>query len=169
MLRMTMKNNTKIVDILRKNEKRRGWANNENILKSILERHLTDEIHSYVNFQKDLRITPGKLEESGKILGKTCGLGPTEKKNTVEKGFLKRWWCTGTTEGLEWGDNLELIEYRRTRIWTTPNTCIESTGKEKGMKNVERNENSPIEIIEERLKRFRTNEIDAPKRLRLRE
>ena len=37
------------------------------------------------------------------------------------------------------------------------------------MKNVERNENSPVEIIYGRLKRFRTNEIDARKRLRLRE
>ena len=31
---------------------------------------MTDEIHTYVNFEKDLRITPGNLEESGKILGK---------------------------------------------------------------------------------------------------
>ena len=35
------------------------------------------------------------------------------------------------------------------------------------MKNVKRNETSPVEIIEGRLKRFRTNEIDARKRLRL--
>ena len=70
MLRMTTRKNTKIVDIHRENEKRRGRVNNENNLESILERHLTDEIHSYVNFEKNLRITPGKLEESGKILGK---------------------------------------------------------------------------------------------------
>ena len=70
MLRMTTGKNTKIVEILRENEKRRGRVNNENNLKSILERHLTDEIHSYVNFEKNLRITPGKLEESGKIRGK---------------------------------------------------------------------------------------------------
>ena len=31
---------------------------------------MTDEIHSYVTFEKNLRITPGELEESGKILGK---------------------------------------------------------------------------------------------------
>ena len=41
--------------------------------------------------------------------------------------------------------------------------------KKKGMKNDERDENSPVEIIEGRLKRLRTNEIDARKRLRLRE
>ena len=37
------------------------------------------------------------------------------------------------------------------------------------MKNVKRDENSPVEIIEGRLKRLRTNEIDARNRLRLRE
>ena len=37
------------------------------------------------------------------------------------------------------------------------------------MKNVEQNENSPDEMIYERLKRFRMNELDARKRLRLRE
>ena len=35
------------------------------------------------------------------------------------------------------------------------------------MKNVKRDENSPVETIEGRLKRLRTNEIDARKRLRL--
>ena len=39
----------------------------------------------------------------------------------------------------------------------------------KRMKNDERDENSPVEIIEGRLKRLRTNEIDARKRLKLRE
>ena len=37
------------------------------------------------------------------------------------------------------------------------------------MKNDEQNENSPVEIIEVRLKRFRTNEIDGRERVRLRE
>ena len=37
------------------------------------------------------------------------------------------------------------------------------------MKNDERDENSPVEIIEGRLKRLQTNKIDARKRLRLRE
>ena len=37
------------------------------------------------------------------------------------------------------------------------------------MKNVHRDEISPVEIIEGRLKRLRTNEIDSRKRLRLRE
>ena len=81
MLRMTTRNNTKIVEILRENEKRGGRVNNENNFKLILEKRLIDEIHTYVHFEKDFRITPGKLEESGKILGKTCGLGPTEKKH----------------------------------------------------------------------------------------
>ena len=37
------------------------------------------------------------------------------------------------------------------------------------MKNVHRDENSPVEIIDKRLKRPHTNEIDARNRLRLRE
>ena len=41
------------------------------------------------NFENDSRITPGNLDESGKILGKTRGLGPTKKKHrwkrTVEE------------------------------------------------------------------------------------
>ena len=37
------------------------------------------------------------------------------------------------------------------------------------MKNVEQNENSPVETIDERLKRLHTNEIDCRERLRLRE
>ena len=37
------------------------------------------------------------------------------------------------------------------------------------MKNVEQNENSPVELIEGRLKRLRTNEIDGRERVRLRE
>ena len=34
------------------------------------ERHVTDENHTYVKLQNDLRIAPENLEESGKILGK---------------------------------------------------------------------------------------------------
>ena len=37
------------------------------------------------------------------------------------------------------------------------------------MKNVKRDENSPVEIIDKRLKRFRTNEIDGREKVRLRE
>ena len=33
------------------------------------------------NFEMNLGIASGKLEESGKILEKTCGLGPTQKKH----------------------------------------------------------------------------------------
>ena len=46
---------------------------------------------------------------------------------------------------------------------------IESTGKDKEMKNDERDENSPIEMIEGRLKTSVRMKIDARKRLRLRE
>ena len=70
MLRKTTRNNAKIVEMLRENENRRGRVNNEINLKLILENRLTDENHTYVHFEKNLRITPGKLEESGKILGK---------------------------------------------------------------------------------------------------
>ena len=46
---------------------------------------MTDGNHSYVTLEKNLSITPEKLEESGKILEKTCGLGPTQKKSPLEK------------------------------------------------------------------------------------
>ena len=41
--------------------------------------------------------------------------------------------------------------------------------KKKELKNVHRDENSPVEMIEGRPNRFRTNETDGRKRLRLRE
>ena len=44
-----------------------------------------------------------------------------------------------------------------------PKTRIESTGEEKEMKNVEQNENSPVETIDKILKRLRANEIDGRK------
>ena len=39
--------------------------------------------------------------------------------------------------------------------------------KKKGMKNDEQDENSPVELIYERLKRLHTTEIDGRERLRL--
>ena len=51
------------------------------------------KIHSYVKLRKTLGMAPGKLEESDKILGKTYGLGPTQKKtllNDLLKGGLHR-------------------------------------------------------------------------------
>ena len=47
----------------------------------ILEKRLTDEIHTYIKLRNGFENSSGKLEESGKILGKTCGLGPTKKKH----------------------------------------------------------------------------------------
>ena len=46
---------------------------------------MTDEIHSYVTLEKNLRITPGELEESGKILGKDLWVRAHSKENTVER------------------------------------------------------------------------------------
>ena len=37
------------------------------------------------NFEKNLGMAPRKLEESDKILGKTCGLGPTEEITPLER------------------------------------------------------------------------------------
>ena len=44
-----------------------------------------------------------------------------------------------------------------------------SAPEKKGMKNDERDENPPVEIIYGRLKRLRTDEIDGRNRLKLRE
>ena len=45
---------------------------------------MTDEIYSYVTLENNLRITPGELEESGKILGKDLWVRAHSKENTVE-------------------------------------------------------------------------------------
>ena len=47
------------------------------------------KIHSYIKFEKKLRITPEKLEESGKILGKDMWVMDPLKRNTVGNGCLK--------------------------------------------------------------------------------
>ena len=44
-------------------------------MESILTSHL----------EKNLTVTPGKLEESGKILEKTCGLGLTEENTPLKR------------------------------------------------------------------------------------
>ena len=103
---MISRNTTKIAEVLRKNEKRRGWANNENNLKVIWRRHVTDGIHSYVKLRKTLGMAPGKLEESGKILEKTCGLGPTEKEHRWKITWKGN--CTGWIKWLEWDNNLQI-------------------------------------------------------------
>ena len=40
--------------------------------------------HSYVKLGKEFRIAPGKLEESGKILGKDLWVRAHSRENTVE-------------------------------------------------------------------------------------
>ena len=61
----------KNLEILRKNEEYKGRTNDEKNLKAILERAY-DRWNPILRhtFEKNLGITPGKLEESGKILGK---------------------------------------------------------------------------------------------------
>ena len=46
---------------------------------------MTDRIHSYVTLEKNLRITPGELGESGKILEKDMWVRAHLRENTVEK------------------------------------------------------------------------------------
>ena len=46
------------------------------------------------HFEKNLGIAPGKLEESGKILGKDLWVRAHSKENTVEQLF-ERGDCTG--------------------------------------------------------------------------
>ena len=55
----------------------------------ILEKRLTDEIHTYVKLRKEfLRIAPGELEESGKILGKDLWVRAHSKETPLNN--LKR-------------------------------------------------------------------------------
>ena len=65
--------------------------------------------HTYVKHQKGFENSSGKLEESGKILGKDLWVRGHWRENTVEKGWWTDRWSTGTIEIFEWGDNLELI------------------------------------------------------------
>lgn len=73
---------------------------------------------------KELRITPGKLEESGRILGKVLWVRAHWRDNTIGKVCWTDRWCTGTIEIFEWGDNLELIR-RQTNLLR----CLEHSGR----------------------------------------
>ena len=46
---------------------------------------MTDGIHSYVTLEKNLRITPRELEESGKILGKDLWVRAHSKDTPLER------------------------------------------------------------------------------------
>ena len=45
---------------------------------------MTDDIHSYVTLEKNLGITPGELEESGKILGKDLWVRAHSKETPLK-------------------------------------------------------------------------------------
>ena len=46
---------------------------------------MTDENHSYIIFEKNLRTSPERLEEPGKILGKNLWvMGPLKENTTIE-------------------------------------------------------------------------------------
>ena len=65
-------------------------------------------IHSYVKLRKEFDGSSGKIEESGKILGKkTCGLGPAQEKHRWKKLLGKRD-CTGWIKRLEWDNILKI-------------------------------------------------------------
>ena len=106
---MTTGNTTKITEILRENEKWKGWANNEKNWNRSWKGMLLMESILTSQLWKELRITPGKLEESGKILGKDLWVRAHWRDNTVGNGCRTDRWCTGAIEIFEWGDNLELI------------------------------------------------------------
>ena len=55
---------------------------------------MTDGIHSYVTVENNLRITPEKLEESSKILGKDMWVR-AHLKETPLNDYLKKKDCTG--------------------------------------------------------------------------
>ena len=51
---------------------------------------MTDEIHTYVKLRKGFENSSGKLEESGKILGKDLWVMGPLKRNTIGKGRRMR-------------------------------------------------------------------------------
>ena len=60
-------------------------------MKDLGERHMIDD-NSFLRhtFEKNLGITPDKLEESGKILGKDLWVRAHSKENTVGNDFKER-------------------------------------------------------------------------------
>ena len=50
--------------------------------------------HSYIKLGYEFGIAPGKLEESGKILGKDLWVRAHSKGNTIER-LIERGNCTG--------------------------------------------------------------------------
>ena len=73
-----------IVEILQENQKRRGWANDEKNLTDLREIHMTDDNSFLRQLWKNFRIAPGKLEESGKILGKDLWVRAHSKETPLE-------------------------------------------------------------------------------------
>lgn len=70
-LRMTTRNTTKNCwDTPEEWKAREVDPTMKRIWKRSWRRHVTDGIHSYVTLEKNLRITPEELKESGKIVGK---------------------------------------------------------------------------------------------------
>ena len=76
-----------IVEALR-NEEWKGWANNERIWQILENGIWLMIIHSYVKLWNELRITLGKLEELGKILGKDLWVR-AHSKDTPLKWFWR--------------------------------------------------------------------------------
>ena len=54
-----------------------------------MEKRLTDEIHTYIKLRKGFENSSGKLEESGKILGKDLWVR-AHSKETPLNNYLKR-------------------------------------------------------------------------------
>ena len=74
----------------------------------ILEKYIwLMTIHSYVKLWKTLGMAPGKLEESGKILGKDLWVRAHSKETPLKKITWKGD-CTGWIKWLEWDNNLEI-------------------------------------------------------------
>ena len=48
------------------------------------------KIHSYLTLEKNLRITPGELEESGKILGKDLWVRAHSKETPLQDCLKRR-------------------------------------------------------------------------------
>ena len=70
-------------------------------------RHLTDDNSLSRQTWKKKRVTPGRLEESGKILGKDLWVRAHSKETSL-KNWLKGGYCTGWIKWLEWDNNLKI-------------------------------------------------------------
>ena len=114
-----------LVETLRNNEEYKGWINNEKNLNAILESNWLMKSILTSNFERNLGIAPGKLEESGKILGKDLWVRAHSKETPLK--WFKRQIAPDELTGLNEITTSKWLE--RTKNGNTNlSRCLQHTG-----------------------------------------